>query len=317
MVSEPPTSPVPSLRNWKARRVFEVKVKKAVISSWGISTKNVTIWECPISGLRFREAEPIERLRDYYVAEYHDKMTGGQNVTKRSLAYRRENEARVDHLQKYLPKGRVLDVGCSRGDFAQAMNRAGLEAYGLDISLDACEKSKLLLGDDHVYCGTLEALAPELQNQFSAVTMMDVIEHCNNVVDLLRAIHEVLEPGGILFLRTPTLSSPFHFVGNLSYRLTLGMYKTALFKLYHAEHLYFFNESSIRSLLDDCGFDMLEVASDPLCWENFRSAELQQGPLGNLMLSGIYFAGRVFGRGHGMKVIARRRDSSGVRIEPV
>ncbi len=307
MAAEPPSSPVPSLRHCKARRVFEVKAKKAVVSSWGVATKNVTIWECPVSGLRFREAKPIEELKEYYVAEYHEKMTGGQRASPRGLAYRKENETRVDHLQRYVPTGRVLDVGCSQGDFALAMNRAGLEAHGLDISPEACKTSKAVLGDDHVYCGTLEELAPGLRSQFSAVTMMDVIEHCSNVVELLCSIHDVLQPEGILFLRTPTLSSPFHLVGNLSYRLSLGLYKTALFKLYHAEHLYFFNEPSIRTLLDDCGFDTLEIATDPLCWENFRTAELKQGPFGNLLLSGIYFAGRAFGRGHGMKVVARRR----------
>ena len=134
MVSEPPSSPVPSLRHWKARRVFEVKAKNAIVSSWGVGTKDVTIWECPVSGLRFREARAIEQLRDYYIDEYHEKMTGGQAMTKRSLAYRRENDLRVRHLQKYLQRGRVLDVGCSQGDFAQAMSRAGLDAYGLDIS---------------------------------------------------------------------------------------------------------------------------------------------------------------------------------------
>jgi len=74
--------------------------------------------------------------------------------------------------------------------------------------------------------------------------------------------------------------------------------------------LYFFNESSMRRLLDDCGFETLEVAADPLCWENFRTAELRQGLVGNALLSAVYFAGRAFGRGHGMKVVARRRHES-------
>ncbi len=315
MAAEPPSSPVPSLRHYKAHRVFEVKAKKAVVSSWGVATKDVTIWECPVSGLRFREPVSIEELKRYYVAEYHRKMTGGQDSTLRGLAYRKENESRVQHLQRFTSAGRVLDVGCSQGDFALAMNRMGLEAYGLDLSPEACEISKSVLGDDRVYCGTLEALAPGLQGQFSAVTMMDVIEHCSDVVGLLRSIHDVLQPEGILFLRTPTLSSPFHFVGNLSFRLTFGLYKTALFKLYHAEHLYFFNESSMKRLLHDCGFDTLEIVPDPLCWENFRTAELKQGTIGNLLLSGIYFAGRAFGRGHGMKVVARRRGERDSRSE--
>lgn len=309
MAASPPCSPIPSFRRWKAHPVFELVARSAVVSSWGVNTKNVTIWECPVSGLRFRRTEPHEQLSDYYTADYHEKMTGHYS-TCRSRAYQKENKSRLDYLRRFLQRGRVLDVGCSHGGFAQAMNRAGLDAYGLDISPQACEKSKLLLGDDHVYEGLLEEWAPKLQLKFSAVTMMDVIEHCVGAVSLLRAAYAVLEPRGILFLRTPTLSSPFHFIGNLSYRLTFGLCKTALFKLYHAEHLYFFSEYSIRRLLDDCGFDTLEVAPDPLCWENFRTAELQQGPMGNLLLSGVYFVGRAFGRGHGMKVVARRRESS-------
>ena len=275
----------------------------------------MTIWECPVSGLRFREAVPVEQLKAFYGTDYHEQMTGTRGASQRRLAYRRENESRVEHLQRYLSRGHVLDVGCSHGDFALAMNRAGLEAYGLDISSAACEKSRSILGADHVYCGTLETLAPTLRQHFSAVTLMDVIEHCNDVVGLLRAIRDVLKRHGILFLRTPTLSSPFHVVGNLSYRLTFGLYKTPIFKLYHAEHLYFFNELSIRSLLDDCGFDTLEIAPDPLSWGNFRTAELRQGPVGNLLLSGVYFAGRAFGRGHGMKVIAKRREAPATQDE--
>ena len=310
MANEPPSSPLPSLRHWRARRVLDVTSKDPVLSSWGVNTRDVTIWECPVTGLRFRRAQPLENLRGYYASEYHENMTGGQDASLRSRAYKKENELRVTHLQKYLHAGPVLDVGCSHGDFALAMKRAGLEAFGLDIAPDACEKTKTFLGDDHVFCGTLDKLARELPLRFSAVTLMDVIEHCGDVVELLHSIHHVLQPQGILFLRTPTLSSPFHFVGSLSYQLTFGLYKTALFKLYHAEHLYFFNESSMRRLLDDCGFETLEVAADPLCWENFRTAELRQGLVGNALLSAVYFAGRAFGRGHGMKVVARRRHES-------
>jgi len=310
MAGEPPSSPVPSLRQWKARRVFELKTKRPVVSSWGVETKDVTIWECPVSGLRFREPPAAEELESFYEAEYHEKMTGAEGTRLRRLAYRRENESRVEHLLRYLSQGRVLDVGCSHGDFAQALSRAGFVAYGLDISADACEKSRTVLGDDRVYCSTLEALAAREQTRFSAITAMDVIEHSSDVVEFLHAARSMLEENGILFLRTPTLSSPFHTVSGLGYRLTLGWYKTPIFKLYHAEHLYFFNELSIRRILEDCGFDVVEIAPDPLNWDNFRTAELKQGAIGNLLLSGIYFAGRAFHRGHGMKVIARRREDS-------
>jgi 2-polyprenyl-3-methyl-5-hydroxy-6-metoxy-1,4-benzoquinol methylase len=308
MTSAIPKSPLPSLQHLEARRVLQVRAAKAVASSWGVTTSDVTIWECPVTKMRFRDTTQAPELAQFYVPAYHESMTGGSEANRRSRAYRRENEIRAAELRRHTHRGRVLDVGCSRGDFAQAIRDTGLEAHGLDIAPEACAQAERTLGAGRVTCGSLEEHASRMAGQFAAVTLMDVIEHSSDVVRMLQAIHLVLEPGGILFLRTPTLSSPFHTLATLSYRLSLGLYKAALFKLYHAEHLYFFNEVGIRRLLDDCGFETLELIPDPLCWENFRTAELNQGMVGNGALALTYFLGRALKRGHGMKVIARRRD---------
>ena len=308
MTSAVPNSPLPSLQHIQARRVLHVRAKGAVTSSWGVTTKDVTIWECPVTKMRFRDTTESPELVQFYAPEYHEHMTGGSEANQRSRAYRQENEIRATELRRYVSHGKVLDVGCSRGDFAQAIRDLGLEVHGLDIAPEACAQAEQNLGVGRVTCGSLEDHASSMVGQFSAVTLMDVIEHSSNVVAMLQAIHRVLEPDGVLFLRTPTLSSPFHTLATLSHRLSLGIYKTALFKLYHAEHIYFFNEVSIQKLLDDCGFDTLKLMPDPLCWANFRTAELNQGVLGNCALAATYFVGRILNRGHGMKVIARRRN---------
>ena len=310
MTSASPTSPLPSLRHCRARRVLRAQATEAIASSWGVSTRDVTIWECPVTGMRFREPSQTPSVANFYESSYHERMTGGAGNTLRNRAYRKENDIRVADLRRYVTRGEVLDVGCSRGDFAQALSRTGFDAYGLDIAPEACGEARKFLGEGRVFCESIEQLAPRMPERFAAVTLMDVIEHCPDIEALLTAIHQVLLPNGILFLRTPTLSSPFHLLGSLSYRLSLGMYKNALFQLYHAEHLYFFNEVSMRRLLDDCGFETLDIIADPLCWDNFRTAEMHQGKLGNWALALTYFAGRALHRGHGMKVIARRCSGS-------
>jgi hypothetical protein len=135
---------------------------------------------------------------------------------------------------------------------------------------------------------------------------MDVIEHFEDVVAPLRAIRSMLRPGGVLFLRTPTLTSPFYALADASYRLSTGRYTGAVLKIYHAEHFYFFNEGSVRGLLEHLGYEVLAVTPDPLLWSNFRTAELRHGKVVNTALAAAYFAGRLASRGHGMKVVARR-----------
>jgi 2-polyprenyl-3-methyl-5-hydroxy-6-metoxy-1,4-benzoquinol methylase len=271
-----------------------------------VRTAEARIFECPASGLRFRQPAPRERIADFYGAEYHDLMAGGTDDARRTAAYRRENEARVRFLERFASPGPVLDVGCSTGLFASQLQGAGWDAMGSDISPYACERTRERLGRDRVFEGSVEALTSRFEGALAAVTLMDVIEHFEDVVTPLRAIHAMLRPGGVLLLRTPTLSSPFYALADASYRLSAGRYTTAVLKIYHAEHFYFFNEASMRGLLEYLGYEVLAIEPDPLLWSNFRTAELRHGAIVDAALAAAYFAGRLANRGHGMKVVARR-----------
>jgi 2-polyprenyl-3-methyl-5-hydroxy-6-metoxy-1,4-benzoquinol methylase len=286
---------------------LDVKSSTGEASSWGVTTQEARIFECPVSGLRFRQPAPPEQVAEFYGASYHDSMAGGSDDEHRTAAYRAENEARIAFLGRFRPPGKVLDVGCSTGLFASQLRAAGWDAMGSDISSYACARARDLLGSDHVFEGQVESLGPRLEHTLDAVTLMDVIEHFADVVTPLRAIASMLRPGGVLVLRTPTLHSPFYAIADLSYRLSAGKYTGAVLKIYHAEHFYFFNEESIRRLLESVGFEVLAIEPDPLRWDNFRTAELRHGHAVNAVLAAAYFAGRAVGRGHGMMVAARTR----------
>ncbi len=290
-------------------RVFlDVQSDEGVSSSWGVTTREARIFECPTSGLRFRTPAPAEHVTGFYGAGYHDAMVGGPDEQVRTSAYRRENAARARFLGRFVTPGRVLDVGCSTGLFASQLREAGWDAMGCDISAYACERAADVLGADHVFEGAVEAIAPRMKGELSAVTLMDVIEHFEDVVTPLRAIRDMLRPGGVLFLRTPTLRSPFYGIADASYRLSGGRFTDAVLKIYHAEHFYFFNERCLRALLEYLSFEVLAIEPDPLLWTNFRTAELRHGSAVNAALATAYFAGRAVGRGHGMKVVARRPE---------
>lgn len=299
-----PHCPIPSFSGVRSRIFLDVHTDSPVESSWGVKTRHAIIYECPASGLRFRIPAAQEEVLEFYEHGYHDSMTGDAS-SRRLQAYRRENESRIAYLKRFCPRGKVLDIGCSSGIFAEQLRGAGYEAFGSDLSEYACERTRQKLGADHVFQGPIEEYADNLTARLDAITMMDVIEHFSDVVRPLETIRNMLKPHGVLFLRTPTLRSPFYRVADWTYRLTRGHYKDAVLKIYHAEHFYFFNERNIRVLLEDVGYEVLAIDPDPLSWESFRTAEMNQGPLVNTALAFFYLAGRLAGRGHGMKVVAR------------
>ncbi len=302
-----PHCPIPSLHDVEARMFLDVRAERPVESSWGVLTREAQIYECPVSGLRFRLPAPADAIEEFYEAQYHERMTGAkENDAARRAAYEAENRERIRFLQRFCQRGRVLDIGCSAGLFASQLRDAGFDAMGADISEFACQETAKVLGVDRVFHGAVEDLAPKLAASLDAVTMMDVIEHFPDVVSPLEAIREMLRPGGVLFLRTPTLSSPFYRVAEWTHQLSGGRFQDHILKIYHAEHFYFFTEDAMRRLLADTGYEILAIDADPLLWRNFRSAELREGPVTNLALATVYFLGRMVGRGHGMRVVARR-----------
>ena len=305
-----PECPNSSHPRTRSRIRFQIRARRGVESSWGVGTREVILFECPRCGLRFREPPSQSEIEEFYKSVYHEKMVGVADE-ERTRTYRLENLERIKALKRFCPNGSVLDVGCSRGHLASQLSEAGYDVFGADLSEDACSEAARLLGSDHVHCGPIEDLPAKFGERFDAVTLMDVIEHVEDVARSLRAIRDCLKEGGILFLRTPTLRSPFYKVADWSYFFTAGLYKGAVLRVYHAEHLYFFNETNLKQMLAEAGFEVLEISPDPLLWVNFRSAELRFDWGVNAALSAVYWLGRLFGRGHGMRVVARRLPDRG------
>jgi 2-polyprenyl-3-methyl-5-hydroxy-6-metoxy-1,4-benzoquinol methylase len=100
-----------------------------------------------------------------------------------------------------LPAGaRVLDVGCGTGAVLEALS-ARFEAYGTDTSqlaIDLCRQRGLA----NAFCCTVETF-PRRALQFDLVTMLDVIEHIDDDLGVLRAAQCVLKPGGWTLVTVP------------------------------------------------------------------------------------------------------------------
>jgi ubiquinone/menaquinone biosynthesis C-methylase UbiE len=98
---------------------------------------------------------------------------------------------------------RILDIGCGNGDIAAYFSMSNY-CVGVDVADQVREEHKQLPRT----IARSEAI-PFADNSFDVVISHHVIEHVHSHGGHLTEITRVLAPGGICYLGTPNLSSPF------------------------------------------------------------------------------------------------------------
>lgn len=103
----------------------------------------------------------------------------------------------------YGKPGRLLDLGCGRGEHLAAFARLGFDVAGVDISSDAPGLAK----GYRVEVADLEQdPLPFPPNSFDFIFSKSVIEHMRHPTRLLSKALEALHPGGIAAVMTPSWS---------------------------------------------------------------------------------------------------------------
>jgi SAM-dependent methyltransferase len=148
------------------------------------------------------------------------------------------------HLQRVLDrnvflKGRVLDVGCSTGEFLQAIGWDLHNAWGMEISEFARNKAEGIgIRFDRDLFGETDF--------FDMVVFRGTIQYLPSPFEYLYGAYRSLKPGGCLFLTAPNTNA-------LYYRC----FKTLPFL---EEHIHFWIpcDTSLRMVLSNCGFRDIE-----------------------------------------------------------
>jgi 2-polyprenyl-3-methyl-5-hydroxy-6-metoxy-1,4-benzoquinol methylase len=161
----------------------------------------------------------------------------GKYIEDRAIRY--EQKRRLNWILKCRGKsnGRLLDVGCSTGDFISlAKNR--FDIWGQDISEFAISN---IISKYPDLSPRLSVCSIENSNYkdsfFDIITLWDVIEHLWEPVKIIKMLSKKLKPGGCLFISTPN-------TGAIIAKL-LG--KRWAF-MTPPEHLCFFNKTTINML---------------------------------------------------------------------
>lgn len=149
----------------------------------------------------------------------------------------------VREVQRYVPRGRLLDVGCYCGYFLDVAREAGYDVEGLELSTWAAEKARLL--DLRIYGERLLSLP--FDRNYDVITMWDVVEHLSDPRAELLEIHRLLKKNGYLFLSTIN-------IGSLVARL-MGPRWPWLMDM----HVFYLTPKTIGRLLEQTGFRLVEI----------------------------------------------------------
>jgi SAM-dependent methyltransferase len=161
---------------------------------------------------------------------------------------------RRDWLLARVPPGaRVLDLGCGAGEFATALRAAGAQPVGVDVAREALRRAAEREPALDLRLWAPGEPLPVEDAAFDVAWAGEVLEHVVDLAPWLSEVRRALRPGGELLL-----STPHHGPGTLL-RLALSRRRFAEHFEPRSDHVRFFSPATLRELLEDLGFDVVEL----------------------------------------------------------
>lgn len=112
----------------------------------------------------------------------------------------------LERVERLVPPGRLLDVGCGPGFLLSVAEARGWEAVGVDLNPWAVAHAREELGLDAREVAVEDAGFEA--DRFDLVAMLDLIEHVPDPDALVGEAARVLRPEGVLAVLTPDAASP-------------------------------------------------------------------------------------------------------------
>ena len=142
---------------------------------------------------------------------------------------------------------RLLDIGCGYGFFLKKMAQLGWHTEGIEVSKPGREYARRTLAL-RIHAKPLEAMAFPAEH-FDVVTLFYVIEHVHDPGLVLNEVYRILKPNGMLLLRWPHSTPIVRILGPLAKK----------YDIYHTPfHLYDFNPTAMRMLVERAGFSAVQ-----------------------------------------------------------
>lgn len=218
-----------------------------------LTTPVDTLVQCRGCGLVYVDPRPMPEEADYeeefFLHEYKD-VYGVDYIADRDNITRLAR-GRLEAIERLKPKGKLLDVGCAAGFLLDEARRRGWEPRGVEVSRFASDYARRELHLE-VFTGTLEA-AKFPDGEFDVAVLYFVLEHLRDPLGLLRELHRLLKPGGLLSVAVPNIAG-------LYFRLNRPAWMAE--RARHQSHFYEFSPRTLRKILAAADMRVIAMTSE-------------------------------------------------------
>ncbi len=146
----------------------------------------------------------------------------------------------VSIVEKYAPRGKLLDVGAAAGFFVKAAKDAGWDALGVEPCRWLAEYGEKRLNVKVIPLTLAQAHFPD--ESFDLVTMWDVLEHVPDPYEELREVFRILRPNGLLVVNFPDVGTWQAKLAGKNWWFFLSV------------HLTYFTQKTLTAMLGKTGF---------------------------------------------------------------
>ena len=189
------------------------------------------VWRNPIPD--------IPKLVAIYKDAYSEENVLSGSTNQESGEYATEQYARYLATQELLQGDSVLDYGAATGGLVEKLRQLGFTTDGYEFSDDAREYCR-----QNRNIELFQSVTDMPKARYRFITLIEVIEHLREPGSTLRELADCLDAAGQVFITTPNRNG-------WRARLEGGSWREARKKF----HLYLFDETSIRNLLRENGFN--------------------------------------------------------------
>lgn len=224
----------------------------------GITTSVVRCTQC---GLIFANPLPIpERIEDHYGLAPADYWSP-EYFNVEDDYFRRQLQAfeRLGTADSNVTQRRALDVGAGIGKCMRALERAGLDAFGIEPSptFHRMAVEKMGISESRLQQKPIES-AVFGEERFDFISFGAVLEHLYDPAGSLQLAAEWLRPGGLIYVEVPSARWLVARLVNLLYRIGGHDYVANVSPMHPPYHLYEFTMQAFECLAARCHLEIAD-----------------------------------------------------------